>query len=193
MKITYHGHACFTVESAGYQIVLDPFKGVRGMADTSLKANEVICSHEHFDHNFREGVEITKAESPFEVKTLHVFHDDKEGALRGKNDITVMTAEGKTVVHMGDIGHFLTDEQIAFLGNVDVLLIPVGGFFTIDAKQAAAIVKSIAPKMIVPMHFRDGDIGLEPVGTVEEFIKLLDEADAAKLRLVKGYEDTLEI
>ncbi len=194
MKITYHGHACFTVESEGYSIVLDPYKGVKGFADVDLEANEVLCSHGHFDHAYTDGVRIIEGgKSPFEVKIVECFHDDKEGAARGKNKITVLSAEGKNIAHFGDLGHLLSEDQAGELKGLDCVMIPVCGFFTIDAAQAVEILRKIEPKYIIPMHYKDGDKGLEVVGTVEQFIDLLTEDEKKKLLLVKGYEETVEI
>ena len=194
MKITYHGHACFTVEYEGYSIVLDPFKGVRGFKDTDLEANEVLCSHGHFDHAYTDGVRIKEGrKSPFDVRMIDCFHDDKEGAARGTNKITVLSAGGKSAAHFGDLGHMLSDEQVDKLKGLDCIMIPVCGFFTINAEQAVEIIRKIEPKTIIPMHYKDGDKGLEMVGTVEQFMDLLTEDEKKKLLLVKGYEETVEI
>ncbi len=194
MKITYNGHACFTVESEGYRIVLDPFRGVNGFEDISLCAEEVLCSHEHGDHNYREGVQLTEGKtSPFRVQTIDCFHDDKGGSLRGTNKIAVLEAEGKKVAHFGDLGHDLTPEMTAALQNLDCILIPIGGFFTIDAAKAAEIVHTLAPKKIVPMHYKDGEKGLPVLASAEDFIALLTEEEKAKLLLVQGYGQTAEL
>ncbi|MBO4819294.1 MAG: MBL fold metallo-hydrolase [Firmicutes bacterium] len=194
MKITYHGHACFTVESGGYSIVLDPYKGVRGYSDVDLTANEVLCSHGHFDHAYTDGVKILKGpESPFEIKKIDCFHDNEGGAKRGTNIIHVLSAEGKRVAHFGDLGHMLSEQQAEQLKDLDCIMIPVCGFFTIDAPAAVEVIRKIEPKMIIPMHYKDGDKGLEMVGTVEQFIDLLAEDEKKKLLLVKGYEETAEI
>ena len=191
MKITYNGHACFTVESDGYSIVLDPYKGVRGFGDIDLEANEVLCSHSHFDHAYVDGVKITDGgKSPFTVEFIETFHDDENGAKRGKNRITILSAEGKKVAHLGDLGHLLSDKQAAKLKDLDLIMIPVGGFFTIDADQAAGIIRALDPKYIVPMHYRDEDKGLEVVGTAEDFIEKLTDDERKKLLLVKAYGET---
>ncbi len=191
MKITYNGHACFTVESEGYSIVLDPYKGVRGFGDVSLEANEVLCSHGHMDHAYTDGVKIKEgAASPFETDFIYCFHDEKKGLLRGKNRITILSAEGKKVAHLGDLGHDLSREQIEKLKGLDCVMIPVGGFFTINAEKAAKIVREIEPGHIIPMHYKDGDKGLEVVGCVEKFTDLLSDKEKKKLLLVKGYGET---
>ena len=194
MKITYNGHACFTVESEGYRVVLDPYKGVRGYEDVKLEAEEVLCSHGHFDHAYTEGVTLREGkESPFKESFIECFHDDKGGELRGKNRITVLSAEGKKVAHFGDLGHLLGLEHTDELKDLDCALVPVGGYYTIDALQAAALIRELKPGKIVPMHYRDGERGLEVVGTTEEFISLLNDEEKKRLLLVKGYGETAEI
>jgi L-ascorbate metabolism protein UlaG (beta-lactamase superfamily) len=194
MKITYHGHACFTVESEGYRVVLDPYKDVRGFKDIDLEAEEVLCSHGHMDHAYTDGVKLKKGgPSPFKVSFIDSFHDEKQGSQRGLNRITVLEAEGKKVAHLGDLGHLLSEEQAEKLKGMDCIMIPVGGFFTIEAEKAAETVKQTEPRYIIPMHYKDGKKGLAVVGKVEEFTDRLSEEDKKKLLLVKGYGETAEI
>lgn len=181
MKITWYGHACFGVESDGYRIVLDPYEKVRGFADPHLSANEVLCSHEHFDHNCRSAVMVEEAASPFEVTTMATCHDDQGGALRGKNTVHIMKAEGLTVVHLGDLGHQLTEEQAAKLHGCDVLLIPVGGTYTVDPVGARAVAEMLRPRITVPMHYRRGPIGFENIAPLEEFLALFPAEEIHEL------------
>ena len=172
MKITWYGHACFGVESEGYRIVLDPYEKVRGYEPLHLTANEVLCSHDHFDHNCRAAVKVTGAKSPFRISAVAAFHDDQEGALRGKNTVHIMGAEGLTVVHLGDLGHQLNRQQTALLRGCDVLLIPVGGTYTVDPIGAKAVVDALHPRIVVPIHYRRGNIGFENIAPLEEFLAL---------------------
>lgn len=172
MEITWLGHACFAVESGGYRIVLDPY-----LMDTypplHTYGDEVLCSHGHNDHNNAAAVELsTGKKSPFTVEKVKTFHDDQGGALRGENTMHVLRAEGLTVVHCGDLGHFPTDGQLAAISGADAMLIPVGGYYTIDAAMAKRVADAAKPRVIVPMHYRHGHYGLRPVGTLEEFLKL---------------------
>ena len=124
MKLTWLGHSCFAVESGGYRVVLDPYY-VESYPPLHTSANEVLCSHHHRDHDFVEAVELTpRGDSPFTVETVQAFHDDQGGALRGTNTIHVLAAEGLRVVHLGDLGHELSGEQLAPLRSCDALLIP---------------------------------------------------------------------
>ena len=113
MKLTWLGHSCFAVESGGYRVVLDPYY-VESYPPLHTSANEVLCSHHHRDHDYVEAVELTpRGDSPFTVETVQAFHDDQGGALRGTNTIHILAAEGLRVVHLGDLGHELSGEQLA--------------------------------------------------------------------------------
>lgn len=175
MKITWLGHACFRLESGGCRVILDPCKDVPGVKNTAGEANAVYCSHDHFDHCYTDEINIIEGSaSPFTVREIASFHDDANGAKRGANTIRALTAEGITVVHLGDLGHTLSAEQVAAIGKCDVLLIPVGGTYTLDTAQAKALAQQIAPRVVVPMHYRRGAMGFEVLQTVEEFAAQYD-------------------
>ncbi len=172
MEIIWLGHACFALESGGYRVVLDPYT-MDTYPPLHTRADEVFCSHGHADHNYREAVQLsTGKKSPFTVEKVATFHDEKGGALRGDNTMHILRAEGMTVVHCGDIGHYPTDAQLAAISGADVLLIPVGGYYTIDAATAKRVADAAKPRVTVPMHYRHGPYGLRPVGTLDEFLKL---------------------
>ena len=125
MKLTWLGHACFLLEEDGYRIVLDPYTGVAGYPPLHIQAHAVFCSHGHFDHHATDCVELLpERESPFTVREVETFHDDRGGALRGTNTIRIFTAGGLSAVHLGDLGHQLTAEQAAAIGPVDAVLVP---------------------------------------------------------------------
>ena len=127
MNIIWLGHSCFVVESAGWRVVLDPYY-VETYPALHIEADEALCSHGHRDHAFLEAVTLSgreKSESPFTVETVSTFHDDKKGSLRGENAIHILRAEGMTLVHCGDLGHELNEEQLAAVKGCDALLIPV--------------------------------------------------------------------
>ena len=138
MKIEYLGHACFKLDD---QLVIDPYKdgSVPGLENLRTSAVKVICTHEHADHSGRECVEITPGECEFEIEEVPSFHDDQEGALRGPNTIFVVAKDGEKLVHLGDLGHFPNEEQLKKIADADYLLIPVGGYYTIDAEIAMKI------------------------------------------------------
>ena len=178
MKLTWLGHACFLLESNGYRVTLDPCKGVPGVADTAGETDAVYCSHSHFDHCYTEELHVTnKQPSPFTVREIASFHDDAQGAKRGENTIRALTAEGITVVHLGDLGHPLSENQLTEIGKCDVLLVPVGGTYTLDVRAAAQVARTIAPRVIIPMHYRKGAMGFEVLQTVDEFTAQYDAKD----------------
>ena len=173
MIITWLGHSCFALESGGYRVVIDPYQGVEGLPDTSTGANPVYSTHQHDDHPYTQGVRNTKkAPSPFSVREVATCHDDQGGSLRGPNTVRCFTAEGLTVAHLGDLGHRLTATQAEAIGPCDALLLPVGGYYTIDAPTAKAVAEQLRPRVIIPMHYRFGTHGLPVICTVEDFTSL---------------------
>ena len=173
MKLTWLGHACFMIEHEGYCVVADPYLRVEGYPHMRAKANAVTCSHQHLDHNGTARVELVETEAaPISIRSVEVFHDEKEGTLRGKNLIHIYSAGGMNVAHLGDLGHVLTEEQVAAIGAVDAVMIPVGGFYTIDAETAKTVCGQLKPRVILPMHYRHAPFGLGAVAGVEPFLAL---------------------
>lgn len=172
MKIEYLGHSCFRLND---ELVIDPYKdgSVPGLPELRLSATKVICSHEHADHSGRECVEIVPGTCDFEIREIPSWHDDKGGALRGPNTIFVITSSnGETLVHLGDLGHFPNEEQLEAISGADYLLIPVGGYYTIDAEMAVKICEAAQPKCIAPMHYRTENSGYPEIATIDEFLEL---------------------
>lgn len=169
------GHSCFRISSEGYSIIIDPFEPgtVPGLRPIEENADEVLCSHEHFDHGFRDAVHLEKGKaSPFTVKVIDTFHDDSKGALRGNNKIHIIEADGVRVAHMGDIGCGLTENQLAELKDVDAIMIPIGGNYTIGPKEAAEMAASINAGVTIPMHYRTDDFGFDDIGRIDEFLEV---------------------
>ncbi len=181
MKITWYGHACFGVESEGYRVVLDPYEKVKGYGPLHLTANEVLCSHNHYDHNYRAAVAVTGTKSPFRIATVATWHDDQGGRLRGMNTVHILRAEGLTAVHLGDLGHRLKRDQAAPLLRCDVLMVPVGGTYTIDADGAKAVVEDLQPRIVVPMHYRRGSLGFDNIAPLEKFLALFPAEEIHEL------------
>lgn len=180
MKITWIGHSCFKVESGGYELVLDPYcnGAVPGLADVKETADAVLCSHEHGDHNARGNVTLrTGGTCPFKITEIAAWHDDTQGSQRGSNTIHVLDDGHYKIAHMGDLGCDLTPEQVEKLSGLDCLLIPVGGFFTIDGAKAAEIVKQLKPVLTIPMHFRSDKFGFDMIGMVDEFTSRFPDVD----------------
>lgn len=173
MKITWYGHSCFKVETDQGSVVFDPYEDGRvpGYAPLprDLSADAVLCSHQHGDHNAVALVRLSGSTPAFSVQALSTYHDEVKGEKRGANTIRILSAEGMRLAHMGDIGCGLTAEQMEALRGMDVLLIPVGGFYTIDATQAKTMADAIGARVVIPMHYRNGALGYEAIGTLESF------------------------
>ena len=173
MKLTWLGHSCFLLEQDGYRLVTDPYTGVEGYPPLSVSAHAVYCSHHHFDHDAVDRVTpLPPVKSPFTVREVETCHDDRGGALRGTNTVRVFTAGGVSVAHLGDLGHQLTPEQLAAIGSVDAVLVPVGGVYTVDAPGAKAVCDALRPRCVIPMHYHHAPYGLPNVAGVEDFLAL---------------------
>lgn len=187
MDITYLGHSSFKLKGKQGTVITDPFDSSVGFPFPSASADVVTVSHMHGDHNNTKGVSGTaRRENPwlvtaageYEVAGISVFgyetfHDATEGKDRGKNTVYKIVLDGLTVVHLGDLGHPLSNGLLETLGNVDVLLCPVGGGFTIDPEAATEVIQSIEPSYIIPMHYKTDTHAamFADIKTVEEFQK----------------------
>lgn len=174
MRIIWHGHACFEIQSKEGIIVVDPYKdnSVPGLYMSTIKADLVLTSHGHSDHNAKDKVELLNRDKDIKMTQIHSFHDDKQGSLRGNNIIHVIELEDMKVVHLGDLGCDI-DEEI--LNDCDVLMIPIGGHYTIDAKMAKNLVDKIKPRIVIPMHYRGDTFGYEEISTLDEFKTLASD------------------
>ncbi|MBQ9492676.1 MAG: MBL fold metallo-hydrolase [Oscillibacter sp.] len=182
MKLTWLGHSCFVLEHDDYRIVMDPYKGVPGYPTLKVQANEVYCSHTHADHHAIELVtRLPPRKNPFKVREVRTFHDEQEGAERGGNIIHIFSANDITVAHMGDLGHHLTLEQIEAIGPLTVMLVPVGGVYTIDAIGAKSACMALRPRCVVPMHYRHAPYGLPNIGDLDAFLKLWPKTSVHRL------------
>ena len=195
MHITWLGHSCFKIEKGGYSVIIDPYKdgSVPGLKNIRESADMVICSHEHGDHNGRECVRVTeKTDCPFKIISLLSFHDDAGGTRRGESAITILEDGDERIAHFGDLGCALTAELESLLADLDLALIPVGGFYTIDGKTAGEIVKKIHPRKVIPMHYRDVDkgYGYAEISTVDDFLQSVGSAvflEASSMDTEKDY------
>ena len=178
ITVQWLGHACYKLTFGDWSCVVDPYDNgsVPGIDDLQVSANEVFCSHGHHDHNAAHLVKQVRMFAPApEITEVESFHDDANGAKRGTNIIRVFDWEGMTVAHFGDLGHLLTEEQMEAIGPVDVALIPVGGFYTIDPKQAYEVAQQVEAKVIIPMHYRTEDFGFDVIAHLDEFTCLYDD------------------
>lgn len=177
MKLTWFGHACFMLQSDEGSVVFDPYVPdyVQGLRLPEIAADAVVCSHGHSDHNCAEAVSLTGCTPKFEMRQIRTYHDECKGAKRGGNLITLVTAEGLTVAHCGDLGHLLSPDALHSLGKIDVLMIPVGGVYTLDAAAAKAVCEQVKPAVVIPMHYRCGNVGLQNIAPVDDFLRLFDD------------------
>lgn len=181
MKLTWFGQSCFKVESGESTLIIDPYKdGMMGeLSDVRETADAVICSHEHPDHNARDTVTLTGKKCGIKITELAGYHDNLKGKLRGPNTMFILEDGEVRVAHLGDIGCTPTTEQMEQLKGLDVVLVPVGGFFTIDGKQAAELVRELQPKLVIPMHYRLSKKGMPMISTEENFTKRMENVTVA--------------
>ncbi|MCR5088302.1 MAG: MBL fold metallo-hydrolase [Oscillospiraceae bacterium] len=194
MTVQWLGHACFRIAHKGYSIIIDPYNSdyINGYPKLRAKADQVLVSHEHYGHNYREGVILSgrgESDSPFEIETLKVPHDFKMGNWRGFCNIHILKADGMKIVHMGDLGTQLSGGEITKLHGADVMMICAGSCTALPSQEAKRITDETMPDVIIPMHYRDGSRGGHRLETVEDFANYFESPE-----LVHRYDsDTIEI
>ena len=197
MLIKWYGHAAFRITTApGVTVIIDPYEsggfgGAISYAPITDPADIVLVSHDHADHNYTASIggshkEVRK-EGVYDIrgvriKALPAFHDPSQGSERGRTLIFVIEADGLKVVHLGDLGHLLDRDAVAQIGKTDVLMIPVGGFFTIDAEAATQVMNDIRPSIAIPMHFKTEKVEF-PIAGRDEFTK-----GKERVRTIDGHE-----
>lgn len=175
MKLSWYGHSCFMLETSAGNIIFDPYApgSVPGVElPVGLEAELVLCSHAHNDHSWADGIKLSGKGCTAVIRRVESFHDKTRGIQRGKNLISVVETEGKRIVHLGDLGHKLNEKQLEEIGTPDVLLIPVGGFFTINAAEASEIADILGARTVIPMHYRGEGFGYPIIGKVDDFAVL---------------------
>ena len=207
MKITWLGHASFLVESKdGTRVVTDPYEagsydGAVGYSPIDTHADVVTVSHEHADHNASGGPEVVRDPEKRTIKGIPIwgitaFHDESKGQERGRINIYVMEVDGVKVGHLGDLGHVLSEEEVTALGTVDVLLAPVGGYYTIGPEEAKKTAEALGARIIIPMHYKTDALGF-PIQPVDDFLKLMEHverADSTTVEIDAGdLEDTAKV
>lgn len=188
MKLAYYGHSTFVLESNGTSILIDPFNDQVGYPFPDVRPTAVVVSHEHSDHSYvqvakgspkvirglrdggKEWADVRERVGPVAISTIRTYHDATQGSERGKNAAFLFEAEGLRIMHAGDLGHTLSPEQLRGAGRVDVLMIPVGGHYTIGPKEADAVIGQLRPRIVIPMHFKT-EVNKEwPIATPDEFL-----------------------
>lgn len=200
MDINWLGQACFKLKGKQASLVLDPYSNKIGFSLPKVEAEVVTVSHDHYDHNAAAEVSgnpfVIDGPGEYEIKGINVvgvssFHDNKKGQERGKNILYSVRMDGLNIAHLGDLGQDqLSAEQIDSLGNVDILMIPVGAVYTIDASTATKIVASLEPSLIIPMHYQDEDssVDLEPV---QKFLKEMGKEEIEPIKKLTVTKDRL--
>ena len=200
MRIKWFGHSCFKITNdREVKIITDPFDNTVGYRAPNVHADIVTISHDHFDHNFIEVVEgefeLINKTGDFYVKDINIrgilsHHDKSEGKKRGMNIIYTFDIGGIKVCHLGDLGNILNEKQIEKIGGVDVLLIPVGGNFTLDARDAVEVVQQLKPSIIIPMHFKTTAIKF-PLDSVEIFLEKMGGGEKLTTQVMEINKDNL--
>ena len=181
VELRWLGHECFEIKDKGV-VVTDPHDGEGiGLPRPEASADIVTVSHGHFDH--ANGVDIVSKPNTVVIRTpeersvkgitvkgIATFHDKTQGGMRGKNIVFIINIDGLSLCHLGDLGHILSEEQMKEIGGVDVLLIPVGGHYTIGAAEAAQTVDRMNPRIVIPMHYRTKGLTVD-IDDAEAFLK----------------------
>jgi L-ascorbate metabolism protein UlaG (beta-lactamase superfamily) len=185
MQIRWHGHSCFEFENKDLTILTDPHDGKSiGIKPPVSKADVVLVSHGHYDHN---AVRVVRGEHTdliseigektikgIEFKGFPSFHDEESGAIRGTNTIYVFKIDNITVCHCGDLGDFPSDDVIESICGVDILFVPIGEVYTISIPKLMKLIDILCPKIIVPMHYRVGGLTI-PLNTIDTFLGNIPE------------------
>ncbi|HUL30684.1 MAG TPA: MBL fold metallo-hydrolase, partial [Thermodesulfobacteriota bacterium] len=164
--------------------IIDPYEpgafgGQLSYGRIQDQADIILTSHDHADHNYTKDLpgapqvvkgSVSKTIKGISIKGISTYHDSSQGSERGANTIFTIQINHIQLCHLGDLGHLLSDKELADVGPVDILLIPVGGFFTIDPKEATGVAEQIKPKVLIPMHFKTGKCGF-PIAPVDDFLK----------------------
>jgi L-ascorbate metabolism protein UlaG (beta-lactamase superfamily) len=183
MLLTWLGHSCFRLQDKtgpdGVTLITDPFDKSVGIKPPQFEADIVTVSHNHEDHNNAKALRgqpyVVDSPGEYDIRGVAIqgiacYHDQSQGNERGSNIIYRIEIDDISVVHLGDLGHILENKQLEAIGRVDVLLVPVGGTYTLDAKKAAEVVSQIEPRIVVPMHYALPGVNLKIAG-VEPFVK----------------------
>lgn len=191
MLIEYVGHSCFYLTTKeGVRIIIDPYDNSIGLAPVDKEADIALITHHHYDHDYLGGVhgDFVTIDKPgsyeacgVKVVGVPVFHDDEKGKKRGTVTTYTIETDGMRILHMGDVGEIPDDSFFEQAGKIDILMIPVGGFYTIDAQQAIDIIERLNPNITIPMHYKTTHLTLD-IAPVHGFMTLAKkEYDISRL------------
>ncbi len=195
MEIKYFGHSSFFLKGKTATVVTDPFDPqMVGLKFPKIEASVVTISHQHQDHNCSDLVGgnplIVNIPGEYEKQDARItgfstYHDKKQGEERGRNTLFKIEMDGVSILHCGDLGHILNDELIEEVNGVDVLLIPIGGFYTIDADEALAVARKIEPSIVIPMHYNTPKLNQQGFGKLAPVSTFLTKIGAEPMEPVK--------
>jgi len=197
MDIHWLGHSCFRIKGSQATVITDPYPPDLGYSLGKQSANIVTVSHQHPGHSYSQGIEgaprLVKGPGEYEISDvliigLSTFHDGDRGQKRGKNTVYLMEMDEVSFCHLGDLGHVLATDKVAEIDNVDVLFVPVGGVSTINAQMAAAVVRQLDPKVVIPMHYKTDALKreLEPLEGFLKEMGVREVESKPKLSLTKS-------
>ena len=191
MEVTYIGHSCFKIKDKTISLVIDPYDPNKlGYKLPKLSCDVLLVTHDHFDHNYIEGVSDYRLliDGPGEYEVGGCFingksisHDEKGGEEQGKVTMYLITIDGFNILHLGDLGCELSQEDMEKLPPIDVLMIPLGNKYTIDEKTAVKVISSLEPSYVIPMHYKTPDLkGVEGLSGVDEFLEEMGVENGVK-------------
>ncbi len=182
IKINWLGHSAFNIKLPQLRAVIDPFPPEVGFKMKPVEADVVLVTHTHFDHSYIQGVKgeyiLINGPGEYEIKGVHIkgwttYHDKKNGAERGLNTIYRLEGDGFSLLHLGDLGHSLSDDLVEEIGEVDVLFIPVGGFYTLPMEDVVKVIDQLEPTYVLPMHYRTREHSsrFDKIAPLADFLK----------------------
>jgi len=206
MEIQYIAHSSFKLKTGNVTVIIDPFLSDHpnlNLKFPKTEADIVTISHNHDDHNAVSSVSgtpfVIHGPGEYEIKGVHIYgyasyHDEKKGEERGENTIYVIESEGLSLCHLGDLGHLLENDIVEEIGDIDILFVPTGGVYTVDAAKATDVVRQLEPKIVIPMHYKNPKTDLD-LAPVENFCKEMgvetpERTDKLKVSGDKLPEDT---
>lgn len=197
MEITWLGHACFRIKTTHGIVITDPFPPDMGYTMGKITPRIVTVSHDHHDHNYTQGIQgefkVINRPGEYEISNILIFgiaayHDAEQGKQRGKNVMYRIETDDLSICHLGDLGHQLSAAQVEQLQNCDILMVPVGGVYTLNGTGAAEIVRQITPKVVIPMHYKTPALKME-LETADRFLQEMGATAAVpqpKLNITKS-------
>lgn len=205
MEIKYLGHSSFFIRTKKAKLVTDPYDPLMvGLRFPKIEADVVTVSHHHQDHDFVQGVKgqpvVIDMPGEYEVKEVRIigyqsYHDKKRGEERGENNLYKIEAEGVSLLHCGDLGVLPDDNLLDDLGTIDLLMVPVGGFYTIDSDEAVRLMRKIEPSIVIPMHYNHPQLNqkvFNKIAPLDQFLDKVNGKDISPVDKLKIKKEELE-